>query len=400
MFEWKQGQLFCEGVAVEKIARKYGTPVYIYSKDAIVKQISHIKEAFEGFNYLITYSLKANGNPYLLKLMINEGLGADTVSMGEVKLALKSGFRPNTIVFAGVGKREDELEFAIENGIKLINVESEEELNLLDSIAARKGKRVDVALRVNPDVRPDTIEKISTARKDSKFGIETESVERIFKNFKSKYLNIRGLHIHIGSQIFDWKPYKEAIERVEHLIDEVEIFDIGGGFGVDYHGGNREFDFQGLRENVLKPLSEKVGEIITEPGRFIVAPSGVLVTRVLYRKRNFVIVDAGMNDFSRPAYYGAFHRILNVHLRGKGKEIFAIGGPVCESTDVFGKEFEIERPERGDLLAIMDTGAYGMSMASNYNARPRPAEVLCDGETVKLIRRRENMDEVIWKNVP
>ncbi len=400
MFKWENGELHCEDVPVRKIVDEFGTPVYIYSKNDILTRIRKIKKAFEGFNHLIAYSLKANSNPHLLKLIMNEGLGADTVSVGEVKLALDVGFSAEKIVFAGVGKREDELEFAIEKGIKLINVESEEELYLIESIARRKVKPVDVALRVNPDVKPKTIEKISTARKESKFGIETEAVERILREFKSNFVRIVGLHIHIGSQIFEWEPYREAVEKVEYLLDGIKIFDIGGGFGVDYEGSGREFDFSGFRENVLKPISESVEEIITEPGRFIVAQAGILITRVLYRKRNFIIVDAGMNDFSRPAYYAAHHRILNVELRGREKEIFAVGGPVCESTDVFGKEFEIEKPERGDLLAIMDTGAYGMSMTSNYNARPRPAEVLCDGGTVKLIRKRESLDEILWRGVP
>ena len=402
MFEWKNGELFCEQVPVKKIADEFGTPVYIYSRRIILDRISLLKRAFSGLNYTIAFSLKANNNPHLLRLIMSQGLGADTVSKGEVKLALDLDFPAERIVFAGVGKRPDEIQYAVEKSIKLINVESEEELHLVEHIARRSGKRINVALRVNPDVSPDTIDKISTARKESKFGIELEKIQEILAQFRSEFVRIVGLHIHIGSQIFEWQPYREAFEKVRHLLSryEFQIFDIGGGFGVDYEGKGREFDFRGFRENVLNPLSSLVDEIITEPGRYIIARAGILLTKVLYRKRNFIIVDAGMNDFSRPAYYGAYHRIDNVTRKGREKRIYAVGGPVCESTDVFGSRFELETPDQGELLAIMDTGAYGMSMASNYNARPRPPEVLCDGENLKLIRKRESLDEILWKNVP
>ncbi len=401
MFEYRDGILYCEDVPVPEIARKYGTPVYVYSRKEIERRISKLKSVFGDAPHLIAYSFKANNNPILLRIIKDAGLGADTVSVGEVNLALDLGFEPEKMVFAGVGKRRDELEFAIEKGIKSINVESYEELLLIDEIAKAHSRPVSVALRVNPDVAPKTIDKISTAKKTSKFGIDMETARHIFSNFKSRFVQIRGLHVHIGSQIFEYEPYLEAVEKVAPLVNgKLQFFDVGGGFGVDYEGDGREFDFEGFKKYVVPRILELADEVITEPGRFIIAKSSILVTEVLYRKPHFIIVDAGMNDFSRPAYYGARHRIVNVTLKGMEKEVVGVGGPVCESTDVFGKDFELEIPERGELLAIMDTGAYGMSMASNYNARPRPAEVLCEGKSFTLIRHRELLDDVLWRGVP
>ncbi len=402
MFEWKKGELYCENVRIADIAEKFGTPLYVYSKAEILKRIAQIKNVFSDIPHLIAYSLKANNNPHLLRIIRENGCGADTVSGGEVKLALETGFSPEKVVFAGVGKSVDEIKFAIENGIKLLNIESEEELFVVEEVAKQVQRKIHVALRINPDVSPKTIDKIATAKKTSKFGINLEKAEKILKTFSSRWVEISGLHVHIGSQIFEWEPYMEAVKKVEHLFSlrEFATFDIGGGFGVDYDGTGREFNFLYFKNNVLKYLKNFVEEVITEPGRFIIAKAGILVTEVLYRKRDFIIVDAGMNDFSRPAYYGARHRIVNVVKRGKDTGMFSVGGPVCESTDVFGRDFELELPERGDFLAIMDTGAYGMTMASNYNARPRPAEVLCDGDRYELIRKREDLDEILWRGIP
>ncbi len=402
MFEWRNGELYCENVKVSDIAKHFGTPLYVYSKAEILKRIGQIKSVFGDTPHIIAYSLKANNNPHILRIIRESGLGADTVSGGEVKLALETGFLPSKVVFAGVGKREDEIELAIERGIKLLNIESEEELNVVEKIAGRVRKKIHVALRINPDVSPKTIDKIATAKKTSKFGIDLEKAEKILKTLTSRWVTITGLHVHIGSQIFEWEPYMEAVKKVEHLFSlrEFSTFDVGGGFGVDYEGIGREFDFLGFKINVLKYLKNYVEEVITEPGRFIIAKAGILVTKVLYRKRDFIIVDAGMNDFSRPAYYGARHRIVNVVKRSGDIGMFSVGGPVCESTDVFGRNFELELPERGDFLAIMDTGAYGMTMASNYNARPRPAEVLCDGNRYTLIRKREDLNEILWRGIP
>ncbi len=401
MFEWKNGELYCEEVSITDLARQFGTPLYVYSKSSFLKRIEQIKEVFKDIPHLIAYSLKANNNPHILRIIKEYGCGADTVSGGEVKLAIETHFPPDKIVFAGVGKTVEEIEFAMENGIKLLNVESEEELYVIKEIASKLQKRINVALRINPDVSPKTIDKIATAKKSSKFGIDLDLAEEILKTFSDRWVSITGLHVHIGSQIFEWEPYLEAVKKVEHLFhfEKISTFDIGGGFGVDYDATGKKFDFNGFRKNVLLYLRNFVDEVITEPGRFIIARAGILVTKVLYRKRDFVIVDAGMNDFSRPAYYGARHRIVNVVKNGRTKELFSVGGPVCESTDVFGRDFELEIPDRGDLLAIMDTGAYGMTMASNYNARPRPAEVLCEADRYFLIRSREGIDEVLWRGI-
>ena len=402
MFEWQNGELYCENVKIVDLAERFGTPLYVYSKSAILKRIEQIKSVFKDTPHLIAYSFKANNNPHILRIIREYGCGADTVSGGEVKLALKTGFQPDRVVFAGVGKTVGEIEFAIEKEIKLLNVESEEELFVVEEIARRIQKKINVALRINPDVSPKTIDKIATARKTSKFGIDLEIAENILKTFSSRWVSITGLHVHIGSQIFEWEPYLEAVRKVEHLLHlgNISTFDIGGGFGVDYDGSGKEFDFSGFEKNVLKYLTRLVDEVITEPGRFIIAKAGILVTKVLYRKRDFIIVDAGMNDFSRPAYYGARHRVVNVVKRGRNTSLYSVGGPVCESTDMFGRNFELELPNRGDFLAIMDTGAYGMAMASNYNARPRAAEVLCDNEKYLLIRTRENIDDVLWRGIP
>ncbi len=398
---FEEGKLKVEGVFVEEVARKVGTPVYIYSKRAI-------EEAFKEFNftYLTAFAVKSNSNVSILRLLKDLGAGADTVSIGEIFRALTAGIEPKKIVFAGVGKREEEIEFALERGILMFNVESKGELLKIEEVAKKLNKRAPVAVRVNPEVDPKTHPYIATGLKNSKFGVDFESALELYKIAKeSKYLEPIGIHFHIGSQIKELSAFKEASLKVRDFVKElrserveIELFDAGGGIGTNYEPFKEPPSVRKLSE-ILKPIVKELGlKLILEPGRRIVGNAGVLITQVLYVKRNkektFYIVDAGMNDLARPSLYKAYHYIDGTTYKEKRVKATVVG-PICESGDVFAEDRELPKLKEGDYLAIFSTGAYGFSMASNYNSRPRPAEVLIDGDSYKVIRERETLASLI-----
>lgn len=404
-FLYHAGELYCEEVPVKKIVEKYGTPLYIYSGKTIRRHFKVFDSAFEEIEHLTCYSVKANSNLGVLSLLAREGAGADIVSGGELERALRAGIPPKKIVFSGVGKTPEEMEKALKAGILMFNVESAEELEVLGEVAKKLKIKAPFAIRANPDVDPKTHPYISTGLKKNKFGIPEEEVIPLYLKAKENpYLNPVGLDAHIGSQLTTLSPFVDAIRRLKALWSELAslgfelpYFDIGGGLGIVYSEEEppppEEYSSVIIRELKGLPIT-----LILEPGRVIVGNAGILVTRVLYTKsnkeKNFVIVDAGMNDLIRPALYQAFHKIVPVEEKD-GEEIVAdIVGPVCESGDFLARERKIPNVKRGDLLAVMSAGAYGFVMSSNYNSRPRPAEVLVEGDQFFLVRKRETLEDL------
>ncbi len=391
------GELSIDGVYLASAARAFGTPLYVYSEKRLRDRINLVKNSI-GKIGSVYYAVKANANPYLLRIISSSGFGADTVSIGEMKVAISSGFPKDHIAFSGVGKREDEIAFAIGNNI-LINAESTEEIELISAI--KNG--IHIGIRVNPNVSPETHRYITTGNYENKFGIPIDSAADAFLFAKEKGLLPDTIHMHIGSQISKTNSFMEAFNKIVQLRKtlkskglEIKNIDLGGGFGITYKNEN-EFPIKTFAEEVSRIKIEGV-KFVFEPGRFIIGSTGVLLTKVLYRKlynKNFIIVDAGMSDFIRPALYGAYHKVLNCRERDSKNITADIVGPICESSDFIGKNRMIALPERGDYLAVLDTGAYGFSMSSNYNGRPRPAEVIIKNGKVKLIRERENILNIL-----
>jgi diaminopimelate decarboxylase len=404
--------LHCDDVPLTKLAERYGTPLYVYSATTIRERLAAFQNAFRNVPHTICYSVKANSNLSILRLLARQGCGFDVVSGGELERVLAVDRRAaRKIVFSGVGKSRDEMTAALKAGILLFNVESESELWTLAECAARLRKIAHIALRVNPDVAADTHPYISTGLRKHKFGVPIASARSLYaKASATRYLKVAGVSVHIGSQITDVAPFAEAVARVAELVRElradghqVVFIDTGGGLGIDYQKAGSNFaDYvANYARAVTNPLRGLNLHLLLEPGRAIVGPAGVLLTSVLYRKQNdgkkFLVVDAAMNDLIRPALYGAHHEIVPV-LQSKNppakREIVDVVGPVCESGDFFARDRELPRIEEEDLLAILDAGAYGMVLASNYNTRPRPAEVLVSGKSVKVVRRRETVREL------
>jgi diaminopimelate decarboxylase len=418
-------ELFCDNVPLTRLAERYGTPLYVYSATTIRERLAAFEKAFRDVAHTICYSVKANSNLSILRLLARQGCAFDVVSGGELERVLAADRRAaKTVVFSGVGKSRDQMTAALKAGILLFNVESESELIALAECAARLRKTARIALRVNPDVAADTHPYISTGLHKHKFGVPIASAPALYaKAAAAPYLKVAGVSVHIGSQITDVAPFAEAAERVADLVRElradghsVDYIDTGGGLGIAYQAPDSDFAGQIFADYVAeyaravsKPLRGLHVHLLLEPGRAIVGPAGVLLTSVLYRKENdgkhFLVVDAAMNDLIRPALYGAYHEIVpvvqsNVQSQAQSqelsakKEIVDVVGPVCESGDFFARDRELSRVEEGDLLAILDAGAYGMVLASNYNTRTRPAEVLVSGKSVKLIRRRDKVREL------
>ena len=407
-FAYVSGQLHCEQIPVEEIVRKVGTPLYLYSYQTILDHYRQIREAFAPVKALICFAVKANGSLAVCRALAKAGAGFDVVSGGELRKALQAGADPKRIVYASVGKRPEEIEAAVRAGILFFNVESEQELEQIHSICARLKKRQPVSLRLNPEVDPQTHTFISTGHKASKFGMELKTVRSLLsRHRKYPWLIFGGLHIHIGSQILEARPFRQAIRKALGVIAAARrrgipmaTLNIGGGLGIIYDRERPQTPADYARA-VLPLLKRSRVKVILEPGRYIAGNSGILLTRVLYRKeshgRRFAIVDAGMNDLMRPSLYGAYHRIQPV-LQPKPTEKHLttdIVGPVCESGDFLGKNRKLPPLKRGDLLAVMSAGAYGFVMASNYNARPRPAEVMVRGKRWRVIRRRESFQDLI-----
>lgn len=405
-FQFKGKELYAEEIPVKKLAKKFGTPLYIYSQKTIERHVNAYKEAFKDTGHIICYAVKANSNLSILRLLGRMGCGADVISGGELFRALKAGIRPQKIVYAGVGKTEEEIRYALKAGILMFNVESSEELKEINRIAGIMKKKAPVALRVNPDIDAKTHPYISTGLKKHKFGIPMEeALESYLLARELKNIEIKGIHKHIGSQITEVQPFVDALKSLLLLVDEldshgikIKYIDMGGGLGIPYKDEEPPHPSELARE-VKKLLKGKNLTLIVEPGRSIIGNAGILVTRVLYHKKtkekNFIIVDAGMNDLIRPTLYSAYHEIVPVERKNKEKIVADIVGPICESGDFFAKDREIETPEQGGFLAIMSAGAYGFSMSSNYNSRPRAAEVLVKGKRAILIRKRETYQELI-----
>ena len=413
-FAHHDGRLHCEGVPLDALAEAVGTPAYVYSRRTVVEHLRKIRAAFAEVDPLVCFALKANSNLALLDVVRREGAGFDVVSSGELRRALSVGAQPGTIVFAGVGKTREEMAEALKAGILLFNVESEEEVEVLAEVARGAGRRAGVAIRLNPDIDPRTHTYISTGKKESKFGVDIERGEALARRILSlPSLELRGLQCHIGSQLTTVEPYVQALEKTVALADALRgrakalrWIDMGGGFGIYYKDAAAP-PIEAYAKAVVPLLRGKGYRLALEPGRVIVGNAGVLLTRVLYRKhsgdKRFVIVDAAMNDLIRPSLYGSYHRIWPVAGAPPpplGSEpdlpLHDVVGPVCESGDFLAKD----RPfppdtAAGDLLAVMSAGAYGFVMASQYNSRPRPPEVLVDGERFAVARRRETYADLV-----
>ena len=397
-FFYHRNNLYCEGVKVNEIAEKVGSPFYLYSKNSLCSQYQKFKEAFSPLSPLICYSLKANSNLSLLKILKNLGAGADIVSSGELFLALNAGIKPEKIVFAGVGKKEEEIKEAIRKNIYLFNVESFSELRLINKIAAQLKKKVNCNLRVNPDIDPGTHQYVATGKKESKFGIAWDKAIEIFKNNAPSQIKILGFHIHLGSQILFPEVYELAIKKLLNFAKKEKIkltvFDLGGGFPIEYE--KRVPPIKNFARVIIPLLKKLKIKIIFEPGRYIVGNSSILVTKILYLKRDFVIVDTGLNDLLRPSLYGAYHRIVPLK-KSLGKTFVGnVVGPICESGDFLGKKRRLPLSlKEGDFLAIKGSGAYGFSMSSNYNTRLKLPEILVSKNRYKIIRKREEYEDLI-----
>ena len=424
-FHYKNGELFCEGVPVQQIAAKVGTPVYIYSQNHFLKQHQAIVEGFKEVDPLVCYSVKANSNLGLLRAMALAGSGFDAVSKGEVYRALRAGADPQKIVFAGVGKQPEEIDYALEQGILMFNVESEAELETISKAAAKRKCEAPIALRINPDVDPKTHKYISTGKRENKFGIDIARAEACAKRIKElKNLRLRGLHLHIGSQITYADRHAEAIDKVTPFINSLkkqdfplEFLNVGGGFGISYHPGEGLpiGDFAKAMAPKIKALGLKM---LCEPGRFISGNGGVMLTQVIYDKpsgdKHFLIVDGAMNDLLRPSIYQAFHLAWPVKSPGlpdgaalannspltdknlgKDAVTYDVVGPICESGDYFALGRKLPKMNDGELLCVFSAGAYGYTMASNYNTRGRPPEVIVDGDKYWVSRQREKLEDLI-----
>jgi diaminopimelate decarboxylase len=407
-----QSALHCERVSLSYLAKKYGTPLYVYSAGQILDRYKLFSEAFGHRDHLICYSVKANSNLSILKLLADKGSGFDIVSGGELERILEVNKKAaRRVVFSGVGKTAPEIDLALAARILIFNVESESEVALLAERARKQKVRARVALRVNPDVFAETHPYISTGLREHKFGIDIKLARSVYQLAKqSRFLDPVGISVHIGSQIQTAEPFGAALEAVANLIRElqtdgirIKFVDAGGGLGIDYLPSSSSFDPVAAMGKYAAALERSLGELdvrlLLEPGRFLVAQAGALLARVLYVKRNgaktFVITDAGMNDLIRPALYQAYHEIVPVIQDASSKPATVdIVGPVCETGDFFARDRVLPEVKEGDLVAILDTGAYGMSLSSNYNTRPRPAEVLVEGKRARLIRRRETVQDL------
>ncbi len=407
-FEYRQGELYCEQVPVSRIAKEVGTPCYIYSHATLIRHFRAYDNAFKNVPHIIAFAMKANSNLAILRLMAKEGSGVDIVSGGELFRALKAGVPPSKIVFAGVGKNADEIRDALKADILMFNVESSAEIHAINDVAASVGKKARVALRINPDIDPKTHPYISTGLKKSKFGIAADRALEEFKVASSLgYIEVVGVHAHIGSQLTEVTPFVESLKKVVTLIGalkglgiNIRYLNIGGGLGITYSDEKPPLP-QDLSDAVSPLVTGLDLTLVMEPGRVIVGNAGILVTKAIYEKvgeaKRFIIVDAAMNDLIRPSLYSAYHEIRPVSesLLQRTKHVVDVVGPVCESGDFLAKDRTLPEVKPGDLLAVMSAGAYGFVMASNYNSRPRVPEVLVKDGEVHVIRARETYDDLV-----
>jgi diaminopimelate decarboxylase len=405
-FNYRASELYCEEVPVEKIANEVGTPFYLYSASTIERHIRVFSEAFSDTKHIICFSVKANGNLAVLKLMAELGTGADIVSGGELFRAVKAGIPSDRIVFSGVGKKTEEIRYALETGILMFNVESADELYNINETAGEMGKEAPVALRVNPDVDPKTHPYISTGLKKNKFGIPvTEALSLYRAAAEMDWIKVVGIDFHIGSQLTTSEPFGEAVRRLMELVKKLEAdnipvryIDVGGGLGIIYDKESPPLPST-YAGTILDALGTRDKILILEPGRVIVGNAGILVTRVLYKKKgptkNFIIVDAAMNDLIRPSLYEAYQEVVPVRKYEREEEVADVVGPICESTDFLARDHRLPTPENGELLAVMSAGAYGFPMSSQYNARPRAAEVMVRDDKYQVVRERETYEDLV-----
>lgn len=405
-FQYRNNELHCEEIPVADIAKDVGTPFYLYSYATLRRHFKAFDDAFEGIRHLTCFSMKSNSNLAVLRLFVLEGGGVDIVSGGELFRALKAGVDPEKIVYSGVGKRVEDLEYALRSDILMFNVESSQEIFQLNEVADRLGKRAKIAIRINPDIDPQTHPYISTGLRENKFGIDiNRSLEEYTLAAKLNNLIISGVSCHIGSQLTQVSPFVEALKKLMELIKrleesgvQIDYLDLGGGLGITYNSEEPPHPKE-YATAIKEELDMKNLTLILEPGRVIMGNAGILVTKVLYTKttqeKRFIIVDAGMNDLMRPSLYDSFHGIQAVKIPGGTKTKADIVGPICESGDFFAKNRDVESFEPGELMAIMSSGAYGFSMSSNYNSRPRVAEVMVKDDGYYVIRERETYDDLI-----
>lgn len=399
---YNKNRLNVEDVDVLKVAEKVKTPFFIYSAAEFKKNYFEVQDSLKAIDHIICYSAKSNSNGAVIKLLGSLGCGADIVSGGELYRVLKAGIKPGKIVFSGVGKTDEEIEYALKAGILMFNVESLGELRAINSVARRLKRKAPVAIRINPDIEVDTHHHITTGKAENKFGINFPHViESYIEALRLPNIKVIGIQMHLGSQIKETRPYIKGIKKLFDLINcisllgaDIKFIDIGGGFGIAYMENEKFFSVKELARELRPLLKNKGVKLIVEPGRFISGPSGLLVTKVLYNKyaqhKNFVIVDAGMNDFIRPSLYSAYHAITPVlRVRGRRSITADIVGPICESGDYFAKGRRIPECMPGEFIAINDAGAYGFTMSSTYNSRPRAAEVMASGRKYKIVRERE-----------
>ena len=397
--------LSIEKVKVEYIAKKFGTPTYCYSYKKLKENINSFKGNFKSFSPLICFAIKSNTNLNLIKEIRKLGLGADVVSMGELMMALKAGIKPKKIVFSGVGKTATEISFAIDKKILLINAESKSEIIEIERIAKNKRRTVDIGIRLNPNTDAKTIKQISTGKKENKFGVD----ERVFLELVdyakvSKSIKLKCLSVHIGSQILDHKPYEKMLNVVNRIIKKschsFEFIDLGGGMGISYKKNYKKLNYKKYNAAINEFLKNHKSKIIFEPGRSIVGNIGSLISKVIYIKENdkkdFIVLDAAMNDLMRPALYGANHRTLPaIKTNQISKKIYEFVGPICESTDKFTTLKKFQKLKEKDLVVMCDVGAYGMSLSSNYNVRPKPSEILIKGSKINVIKKRQKLEDLI-----
>ncbi len=394
-----------EKVSVDSIAKKYNTPSYCYSYNQLKKNIHNFKKNFKSFSPLICFAVKSNTNINLIKEIKKFGFGADVVSIGELMIALKAGVKSKKIVFSGVGKTSEEISYAIDKKILLINAESKNEVKEIERIAKLKNRKVDIGVRLNPNTDAKTLSQISTGKKENKFGVNDKVFFEILKYCKnSKNINIKCLSVHIGSQILDHKPYKKMLKVIDKIINtsnyKFDFIDLGGGMGIPYGDENKTLNYKEYNVAIKNFLKKHKSKIIFEPGRSIIGNTGTLISKVIYIKKNgtknFVILDAAMNDLMRPALYGAEHKILpSKKINKKFNKICEFVGPICESTDKFITLKNFQELKEKDFIVICDVGAYGMSLSSNYNVRPKPIELLITGSKIKVIKKRQKHKELI-----
>ena len=402
---YKNNNYFIENISLDKLAIKYSTPLYCYSYNKLRSNIINFFTHFKKFSPLVCFAIKSNTNLNLIREIKNFGLGADVVSKGELMLALKAGINKKKIVFSGVGKTESELKFAIEKKILLINSESESEIKIIEKIAKKKNVVVNIGIRLNPNTDANTLKQISTGKKENKFGVDEKTFLKLVSVLRtSKNIKLKCLSVHIGSQITDHKPYEKMLKAVDKIINKAkfnfEYIDLGGGMGISYEKNQKKLDYKKYKSAIEKFLRKNNSKLIFEPGRSIIGNTAILISRVIYLKETskkiFVILDAGMNDLMRPALYGAKHQILPAFKnKKKSKKSYEFVGPICETTDKFLSVSNFNKLKERDLIFISDVGAYGSSLSSNYNIRPKPSEILINKSKVTILKKRQKLEDII-----